>query len=96
MIDRVKFEVDLDRLQTYLNTHTKTEKCPFCECEDWSIPVTGRISLNGLPWGNAKGDLYMTGLPVLTLTCNNCAFIRMISLHSDAVVEAIGKKDSAV
>lgn len=95
MVDRAKFEVDLDRLQEYLNARTKTEKCPFCDGEDWSIPVSEKISLNGLPWATATGDLYMRGLPVLAMTCNNCSFLRLMSLHSDAVIEAIERKDGA-
>ncbi len=89
------FQVDSVKVDEFLKRHTKTAKCPFCECENWTIPVADRITVNAIPWGRATGDMYMTGLAVLVMICTNCAFVRMTGLHTKEILDALAEVKSA-
>ncbi|MCF7545295.1 hypothetical protein [Pseudomonas petrae] len=78
--DETEYRVDLDKLNAFLKEKTTTEACPFCGTVDWTLPVAGDVTVNSLPWGKVDGNMYMAGLPVLTLVCKSCFFVRMMSL----------------
>lgn len=93
--EKPPFKADLAKLDAFLAKNTTTARCPFCECEDWTMPVASNVTINALPWGKINGSLYLAGLPVLTMVCKKCFFVRMMSLHEPEIVKQIGEGDGA-
>lgn len=93
--EKTPFKADLARLDAFLKENTTTARCPFCESEDWTMPVAENVTINAIPWGKIDGNLYIAGLPVLTMVCKKCFFVRMMSLHDPETVKQIGGDESA-
>lgn len=76
-------KIDLAKLNAWIRENTTNGKCPFCDTNSWSVPNAPGVLGVALPWGDGKGDMYMTGLPVLPITCKKCFFVRQISLTEE-------------
>ncbi|MGU9815622.1 hypothetical protein ACU684_09545 [Pseudomonas sp. LF135] len=95
MTAEVTFSVDLKKLDKFIAEKTKTAKCPFCHSEDWTIPTSGEVALGAIPWGQIDGSMYMVGLPVVTMICKNCFFVRMMAIYDPGVKAALGEAEDA-
>lgn len=73
-------KLNLDKFNKWIRDNSISNVCPFCQTSDWSVPVDTGILGCALPWGDGRGDMYMTGLPILPLTCKKCFFVRSIAL----------------
>lgn len=75
------FGLDTDRLAEIFKETIKHPQCPFCESEDWALPLPpGSIGV-ALPW--AVGQEYaMVGMQTVMLYCKNCGFVRMHALEA--------------
>jgi len=73
--------LDTDLLAQLFRERIKNPKCPFCEHEEWALPLPTGATGVVLPW--ARGDEYiMPGNPIVMLYCKNCGFIRLHSLDA--------------
>jgi len=77
--------VDWEGLASFLKSKGAKNECPLCESTSWSIPTPTSGNIVGLtiPWGNGEGEMYMQGLPVLPLFCNQCYFVKQLALVGD-------------
>lgn len=95
MTTRAPFVINLKKLEKFLASKTNTEKCPFCDSDDWSIPTSGGIAMGAIPWGATDGNMFPVGLPVITLVCKQCYFVRMMAMHEPSVQKALSGEDDA-
>lgn len=72
--------ISLAKLTVWINENKISNKCPFCETSEWTVPQNDTILGCALPWGDGKGDMFMTGMPVIVLVCNKCFFVRPMAL----------------
>lgn len=73
--------LNVDRLAQIFKERIKNPQCPFCEHDEWALPLPTGVTGVSLPW--AKGsDYLMQGAPAVMLYCKNCGFIRLHSLNA--------------
>jgi hypothetical protein len=80
--------LDTGRLANIFKQRIKNTECPFCEHDEWELPLQAGATGVGLPW--ARGNEYLrSGTPAVMLNCKYCGFIRLHSLSvlADIVVE---------
>lgn len=85
--------LDTSRLAQIFKEKVKNANCPFCERDEWELPLQNGATGVGLPW--VQGAEYLrSGMSAVMLNCTHCGFIRLHSLNvmSDVIVE----DDSAV
>jgi hypothetical protein len=75
-----RFKIDLAKLSSWMDQHSISSKCPFCESTSWTVPQNDSIVGNAFPWGDGWGDMFMTGMPVISMVCNKCYFVRTMAL----------------
>jgi hypothetical protein len=78
-------KLSLEKFNKWIEENKISNTCPFCQTNDWSVPVDTGILGCALPWGDGCGEMYMTGLPILPLTCKKCFFVRPIVLSNSLV-----------
>jgi len=93
--EEIGYRIDLKKLDAFFAEKTKSAKCPFCEKDEWTLPTAGSVSINALPWGKADGNMYMVGLPVLTMICTTCFFVRMMAIPDPALRASLAEVPDA-
>lgn len=77
-----EYSINLEKLQKFFDEKNANKGCPMCGENSWSVRTGGgRIIGVTLPQGDGSSDLYMQGIPMLALSCKNCAFVRLMDLH---------------
>jgi hypothetical protein len=72
--------LDTGRLANIFKARIKNTGCPFCEHDEWELPLQAGATGVGLPW--ARGQEYLRfGTPAVMLNCKHCGFIRLHSLN---------------
>ncbi|MHC8393382.1 hypothetical protein ACYZT8_06900 [Pseudomonas sp. LB3P93] len=80
--------LDTGRLANIFKERIKNTECPFCEHDEWELPLQAGATGVGLPW--ARGNEHLrSGTPAVMLNCKFCGFVRLHSLNvlADIVVE---------
>ncbi|WP_430293011.1 hypothetical protein [Pseudomonas sp. B1-22] len=82
-------KLDLKKFQAALNEKSVRDTCPMCGTNKWTYPGAPKIVGLSLPHGDIDGELYMSGMPVIHLMCQNCGFMRLhaLGLYRDCFVE---------
>ncbi|MDY7559927.1 hypothetical protein QN366_05005 [Pseudomonas sp. CCC3.2] len=93
--EETEYRVDLNKLDAFMAEKTKSAKCPFCEKDEWTLPSAGTVSINTIPWGKADGNMYMVGLPVLTMVCTTCYFVRMMAIPDPDLRASLAEAQNA-
>ncbi|MFJ7282162.1 hypothetical protein [Pseudomonas sp. NPDC099000] len=80
--------LDTGRLADIFKARIKNTECPFCEHDEWELPLQAGATGVGLPWSCGK-EYLRSGTPAVMLNCTYCGFIRLHSLSvlADIVVE---------
>jgi hypothetical protein len=80
--------LDTGRLANIFKDRIKNTECPFCEHDEWELPLQAGATGVGLPWACGK-EYLRSGTPAVMLNCTYCGFIRLHSLNvlADIVVE---------
>ena len=82
MVDEIKklmgsSEVlDLDMVQAFHDRHPRQQKCPVCNNEDWWLLHNDSGMVSAIPWASSLGEVKDFGVPMLTIICTNCGFVR--------------------
>lgn len=74
-------EADVRR---FLHAKRTTDKCFSCGADDWYMDAGSHELYRCYPWGNRIGEKKLAvviqddawGVPVVSMTCMNCGFIR--------------------
>jgi hypothetical protein len=80
--------LDTGRLAHIFKERITSAKCPFCERDEWELPLQAGATGVGLPW--VRGTEYLrSSTPAVMLNCKHCGFVRLHSLNmlADVVVE---------
>lgn len=90
-------EVSFNDAVEFLTKRTPNS-CPACGFNSWSVsaPVqNGSAHITaGLVWANeSDGNIYMKGTPLVTATCEKCAYVRIHNLKFIAKWVADGKPE---
>ena len=67
---------DIEELGTALDAQSPPYSCPVCGSIAWNVwqDNTGLVSV--ALWGKQDGTSTGNGLPVLSLTCSTCGYLR--------------------
>lgn len=88
-VENTKPRINAKKLEAWLNAHCKSNECPFCKEADWTVVSAHNFVGCALPFGDGKGDMYMTGIPIVPLLCKKCYFIRNIALIPSLLNEVL-------
>lgn len=80
--------LDTGRLSQIFKERVRNAHCPFCERDEWELPLQSGATGVGLPW--TRGTEYLrSGMSAVMLNCKHCGFIRLHSLNvlADVLVE---------
>ncbi len=80
--------LNIPKLNAWMSEISASATCPFCKTDAWEIAIPEGVCSSALAWCNARGELFMSGLPVIPLICKKCRFVRPIAIH-ESVREAI-------
>lgn len=92
-VENRKPRINIKKLGDWIDANTATAECPFCKESGWSAANGADFVGCAIPFGDGKGDMYMSGFPVLPLICRKCNFVRNIAL-TPGLLEKILEKDS--
>jgi hypothetical protein len=70
-------DVSPDDLGEFFKSVGAATNCPVCGSDKWKVPGNAEVLAHAIPWATAAGDMYMNGVPVFTMVCSRCYFVRM-------------------
>lgn len=73
--------LNIPKLNAWLAEVGASSTCPFCQSVNWEVAVPEDAFSASLPWCNPRGELFMSGLPVIPLICTKCRFVRPVAVH---------------
>lgn len=79
--DRKAPYLDTERLAAIFEEKIIHPQCPFCDCEEWELPLPDNTTGVSLPWGRGT-NFVLSGTPAVMLYCKNCGFVRLHSLRA--------------
>lgn len=93
-VENSKPRIDIKKFALWMSEVTNNSKCPFCQNEYWSAINGASFVGCALPFGDGKGDMYMTGTPVLPLVCKTCNFVRNVALTPELLERVLEEEPS--
>ena len=78
-----KPRINIEKFAQWLKEKTKTSECPFCKGNHWEAINGSHYVGCAIPFGDGRGDMYMSGYPVLPLVCAQCKFVRNVALTEE-------------
>lgn len=80
-ISRKEFEIRFSQFHSFLNAKGLHKNCPECGVNHWGAnPVVGDTSEDPvLQLGEIKGSGTSNVLPVHTISCHNCGYVKLFS-----------------
>lgn len=88
-------KINLEKLAEFFEKVEISGECPFCKEHSWSIPLSASIGGSVIPWGPGDGNMFMTGIPVVAMTCKKCFFVRQHSIAQHHLGQILDDADDA-
>lgn len=75
-----KLTINVQLMIQFFEQKGASAKCPVCRHENWEVPLLNGGGGSAIPWGTGDGNMFMSGMAIVTMVCTNCFYVRQHSL----------------
>ncbi len=80
-VENAQPRINIQRVAQWLGEKGAASECPFCKNIRWEAVNGSAYVGNAIPFSpDGKGDMFISGYPVLLLMCSRCNFVRHLAL----------------